>query len=53
MAVATAGGMTTSTLLTLFVVPVVYAYMDRFGDWITGASKKERAASEELEAAEA
>jgi len=29
MAVATAGGMTTSTLMTLFVVPVVYAYMDR------------------------
>jgi HAE1 family hydrophobic/amphiphilic exporter-1 len=31
MAVATAGGMTTSTIMTLFVVPVVYSYMDRFG----------------------
>jgi len=29
MAVATAGGMITSTAMTLFVVPVVYAYMDR------------------------
>jgi Cu/Ag efflux pump CusA len=29
MAIATAGGMTTSTLLTLFVVPVVYALLDR------------------------
>jgi HAE1 family hydrophobic/amphiphilic exporter-1 len=35
MAVATAGGMTTSTFMTLFVVPVVYSYMDRFGAWIT------------------
>ncbi len=34
MAVATAGGMTTSTLMTLFVVPVVYAYMDRLSEWI-------------------
>jgi HAE1 family hydrophobic/amphiphilic exporter-1 len=29
MAIATAGGMITSTLLTLFVVPVVYALLDR------------------------
>ncbi len=29
MAIATAGGMTTSTLLTLFVVPAVYAILDR------------------------
>jgi HAE1 family hydrophobic/amphiphilic exporter-1 len=40
MAVATAGGMTTSTLLTLFLVPVVYAYMDRFGAWIRGSREK-------------
>ena len=31
MAVATAGGMTTSTVLTLFVVPAIYSYMDRIG----------------------
>jgi HAE1 family hydrophobic/amphiphilic exporter-1 len=41
MAVATAGGMTTSTIMTLFVVPVVYAYMDRFSAWITRRDKKE------------
>ncbi|MCP4895837.1 MAG: efflux RND transporter permease subunit [bacterium] len=29
MAVATAGGMTTSTIMTLFVVPVVYAILDK------------------------
>jgi multidrug efflux pump subunit AcrB len=28
MAIAAAGGLTTSTLLTLFVVPVVYSLMD-------------------------
>jgi len=40
MAVATAGGMTTSTLLTLFLVPVVYAYMDRFGEKLRGKRDK-------------
>lgn len=34
MAVATAGGMTTSTLLTLFVVPVIYAIFDRMTERI-------------------
>jgi len=46
MAVATAGGMTTSTLLTLFLVPVVYAYMDRFGSWIRGSREKHGRADE-------
>jgi len=36
MAIATAGGMTTSTLLTLFVVPCIYAWTDRFSTWIRG-----------------
>ncbi len=40
MAIATAGGMTTSTLLTLFVVPCVYAYMDQFAGWIKGERRK-------------
>ena len=40
MAVATAGGMTTSTLLTLFLVPVVYTYVDRFGSWVRGSREK-------------
>ena len=40
MAVATAGGMTTSTVMTLFVVPVVYAYMDRFGSLFTRGKKE-------------
>jgi HAE1 family hydrophobic/amphiphilic exporter-1 len=42
MAVATAGGMTTSTLLTLFVVPVVYAYLDRFAGRLRGHEKHGR-----------
>jgi HAE1 family hydrophobic/amphiphilic exporter-1 len=40
MAVATAGGMTTSTLMTLFVVPVVYTYMDRVGQRLRGKREK-------------
>jgi HAE1 family hydrophobic/amphiphilic exporter-1 len=34
MARAVIGGLVTSTLLTLLVVPVVYTVMDDFGDWI-------------------
>jgi HAE1 family hydrophobic/amphiphilic exporter-1 len=33
MAVAIAGGMISSTLLTLAVVPVIYSYLDQFGRW--------------------
>ncbi len=36
MAIATAGGMTTSTLLTLFVVPCVYSLVDQATDRIRG-----------------
>ncbi len=34
MARAVIGGLITSTLLTLLVVPVVYTYFDGMGDWI-------------------
>ncbi|MDX2435949.1 MAG: efflux RND transporter permease subunit [Acidobacteriota bacterium] len=40
MAVATAGGMTLSTFLTLFLVPVVYSYMDRLGSIFRGKREK-------------
>jgi HAE1 family hydrophobic/amphiphilic exporter-1 len=33
MAHAVIGGLITSTLLTLIVVPVVYTYLDDFGAW--------------------
>ncbi|MCF8041378.1 MAG: efflux RND transporter permease subunit [Desulfarculaceae bacterium] len=33
MAVAIAGGMVSSTVLTLLVVPVVYSYLDQFTNW--------------------
>jgi len=42
MAVATMGGMITSTLLTLFLVPVVYAYMDRLATAIRGRESRSR-----------
>ena len=36
MARAVIGGLITSTLLTLIVVPVVYTYMDDFATWVKG-----------------
>ena len=33
MAVAIAGGMLSSTVLTLLVVPVIYSYMDQMANW--------------------
>jgi HAE1 family hydrophobic/amphiphilic exporter-1 len=42
MAVATIGGMITSTMLTLFLVPVVYAYMDRFATFVRGRESRSR-----------
>lgn len=47
MAIATAGGMTTSTLLTLFVVPCVYAYSDRLSAWLRRGRAK-HARTEEI-----
>jgi HAE1 family hydrophobic/amphiphilic exporter-1 len=29
------GGLITSTLLTLFVVPVMYTFLDDLGSWVT------------------
>ncbi len=36
MARAVVGGLLTSTLLTLLVVPVMYTYMDDLGSWLKG-----------------
>ncbi len=51
MAIATAGGMTTSTLLTLFVVPCVYAYMDQATSWMRRGRNKASRATEAEESA--
>ncbi|MCE9600770.1 MAG: efflux RND transporter permease subunit, partial [Gemmatimonadetes bacterium] len=40
MAHAVIGGLITSTLLTLVVVPVVYTYLDDFGNWCGVWAKK-------------
>jgi HAE1 family hydrophobic/amphiphilic exporter-1 len=42
MAVATAGGMVTSTFLTLFLVPVVYAYTDQLATRLRGHGSRSR-----------
>ena len=52
MARAVIGGLITSTMLTLIVVPVVYTYLDDFGErvlgWVT-AGKRARAKAEAAE----
>jgi HAE1 family hydrophobic/amphiphilic exporter-1 len=40
MARAVIGGLITSTLLTLVVVPVAYTYFDGFGGWLRGAARR-------------
>jgi HAE1 family hydrophobic/amphiphilic exporter-1 len=40
MARAVIGGLITSTLLTLIVVPVVYTYLDDFGTWFGAYAKR-------------
>ena len=40
MAHAVIGGLITSTLLTLVVVPVVYTYLDDFGSWVGALVKR-------------
>jgi HAE1 family hydrophobic/amphiphilic exporter-1 len=40
MAHAVIGGLITSTLLTLIVVPVVYTYLDDFGAWAGSAIRR-------------
>jgi len=34
MAVAVIGGLVTSTLLSLLVIPVAYTYLDDFNNWL-------------------
>ncbi len=40
MARAVIGGLITSTMLTLLVIPVVYTYMDDMGLWVRGLSRR-------------
>jgi HAE1 family hydrophobic/amphiphilic exporter-1 len=54
MARAVIGGLVTSTLLTLVVVPVAYTYFDDFGSWLKGKLvSREREAEIEEEQREA
>ncbi len=40
MGIAVIGGLISSTLLTLVVVPAAYTYIERFRSWIGGLLKK-------------
>jgi HAE1 family hydrophobic/amphiphilic exporter-1 len=45
MARAVIGGLITSTLLTLVVVPVAYTYFDDFGGWISSKLRRKKKAA--------
>jgi hypothetical protein len=40
MSVAVIGGLCTSTLLTLFVIPVIYLIFDDVKDWVVGRIRR-------------
>jgi hydrophobic/amphiphilic exporter-1 (mainly G- bacteria), HAE1 family len=40
MALAVIGGLVSSTMLTLIVIPCVYWVFDSFSDWVTGSGRK-------------
>jgi len=49
LGIAVVGGLLFSQLLTLFITPVVYTYMDHFQDWL-GSLRMRRAAPVAVEA---
>jgi HAE1 family hydrophobic/amphiphilic exporter-1 len=49
MAHAVIGGLITSTLLTLFVVPAVYTILDDAADWVSGRGRRPSTESSERE----
>ncbi len=42
MAISVIGGLSTSTLLTLVVVPVVFSYLDQISDWVRRKWRKHK-----------
>ena len=49
MAIAVIGGLITSTVLTLVIVPVVFTYIDDFQNWMLGFFKKGKQSDESEE----
>jgi len=47
MAISVIGGLITSTVLTLIVIPVVFTYVDDFQNWLLRIAGKKQAASAE------
>ena len=52
MAIAVIGGFTTSTLLTLVVVPVIFTYVDGFQEWFLGLFQRQAAPTQTVDTCE-
>lgn len=52
MGIAIIGGLISSTLLTLVIIPAAYGYVDRFDQWIKGFFRKDKKSMETIESIE-
>ncbi|MBV8449300.1 MAG: efflux RND transporter permease subunit, partial [Hyphomicrobiales bacterium] len=54
LGIAVVGGLVVSQMLTLYITPVIYVYLDKIEQWIAGAEEKRlREAEIDLPAPEA